>query len=218
MIKSEDIKWQYDEVYYLGGISKHTGRHVACGGAEQFNNGMIDPAKIKSANRVDFKDKIVLDIGFARGELLEYCFDNGARECIGIDYSPIAYKIARSYLPEEIKLYELNVIDIDKIECDKIGVVYLVDLLEHIPINEIETMLDKLKSITTDDCKFVIETPCIKHGGYLDTHNNYMSKKVLDSVLSKYLCNYEIITDYQQERFKNNHTHYVVVGDKNEKV
>lgn len=186
-MNSKDIIYLYDETYVLGGISKYTGQVIGIEGSEDFKVGKIYPDKIKSANRTNFKNKNILDIGFGRGEVLKYCFEHGAKSCVGIDYSPDAYKIASNYLKNiKVKLYNIAITEIDKIKENNFEVIYILDVLEHVSNKEWFICFEKLKFKLTENCVLIAKTPAVKCGDYLTMHNNYQTKQSLYEIFDKY--------------------------------
>lgn len=217
---SREIIWQYDDEYYLGGRSKHTGKVIlGVHGSKEFNLGKVAKRKSISCNMVDFKDKVILDVGFARGEMLKYCFDNGAKLCIGIDYSPSAYSIAKEYINDsKVHLYQLSVTDIDKINESEIEIIYLMDILEHVSTEEWHEFFKKLRNKVSSNCILIAETPCYKHGGYLDMHNNYFGLSSLETLFNQYFKDINIdkrdvhSPDFLagKERVNERPTHFII--------
>ena len=190
---SKDIEHLYDETYFLGGISKHTGQFIGVEGYQHFKQGLIQPKKIRCANTLDFKDKNVLDIGFGRGEILRYCDQNGAKSCIGIDYARAAVEIADSYLPIDINIYNLAFDEIGEIHETDIDIVYMMDVIEHIPMDELEKGFEQLVPKLSPTCELFASTPNKKCGDYLNMHNNYfLHEDKLSYLFSKYFNNVSI--------------------------
>ena len=185
---SKEIIWQYDDIYYLGGVSKHNGKKIkGVFGSVEFNKGHIAGRKIASANLANFKNKTILDVGYARGEVLKYCFDNNAKLCVGIDYSPNSYNIAKKYINNsKVKLYELAITDIDKVKETGFEVLYLIDIFEHVSTDEWNIFFKKIHTKLHQDCILIGETPCYKHGGYMSMHNNYFTEDGLNDLLEQY--------------------------------
>lgn len=185
-MKSTDLIKYYDETYFLGGISTYTGKEIGMAGYDDFKEERICHAKRIYAEMADFRGKNVLDVGFGRGEMLKYCFENGAKSCVGIDFAPIAYKIATQYINNpSIKLYELPITDIDKIVEKDFEVVYLVDILEHVSTEEWIEFFNKLKDKLSEKFEIVAVTPSVMMGDYMDLHNNYFSKEKLEELFNK---------------------------------
>ncbi len=175
-MNSKEIIHLYEKTYFLGGISKFNGQEIGCGGWEEFREGKVYQGKIVIANSLTFKDKNVLDIGYSRGEMLKYCHDNGAKSCVGIDYSPAAFNIASDLLKDtNVKLYCLAVDEIAKVEESDFEVVYMSDVLEHVSDAEWELCFKALRVKLNPHCKLLARTPATRRGDYLQMHNNYHS-------------------------------------------
>ena len=186
MLNSKTIIHLYDETYFLGGISKFNNQKIGCGGWEEFKNDKIHQDKINIIKCLDFKDKNVLDIGFGRGEILKYCYENGARSCVGIDYSPAAFKIASEYLKNtNVKLYCLAADEIIKVKENDFEVIYMGDILEHVSNNEWEECFKTLKYKLNINCALSARTPAVRRGDYLQMHNNYHSMESLMGLFEK---------------------------------
>lgn len=189
---SNDLIPYYDETYFLGGKSKYTGQTIGVEGYKEFSEGKILQKKIDVINLVDFKNKIVLDIGFGRGEVLKYCYENGAKECVGIDYAIPAFMIASNYVPQNVQLFICSVDRISIIPNDNIQIIYMMDILEHVPNEEWEECFNQLKPKLNKDCELIAITPSVPSGDYLQMHNNYQTKDSLNKLLGKYFNNVEI--------------------------
>ena len=182
-MNSKEIVYLYDKTYFLGGRSKFNRQIIGVEGYNEFKKGIILPKKIEGANRGDFKNKNVLDLGYGRGELLKYCWENGAKNCVGVDYSPDAFKIASDFLKDtKVKLYNIAITEIDEITEDNFEVVYAMDILEHVSNEEWSVCLNKIKSKLNKKVVFIAETPSAEHGNYLKMHNNYHTKDSLHSL------------------------------------
>lgn len=191
---SKDIKHLYDDTYFLGGNSKITGQIIGVEGYQDFASGKIYKKKIDCANLLNFKNKHVLDIGFGRGEILKYCYKNGAKYCTGIDYSESAYKIAKNYLGDKANLFCLPFDEINKIIIyHQFNVIYMCDTIEHITMDELEIGFKQLVPLLSFDCEMLIMTPSVPSGDYLQMHCNYMTKEKFYVLLDKYFSEINII-------------------------
>ena len=193
---SDDIAKLYDDTYYMGGYSEDQQRFMGFVGWQEFKNGVISEKKIESINKIDFKNKIILDIGFGRGELLKYCNDNGAKKCFGIDYSEAAFKIAKNFLNnDDISIFNcsINNFDISLIN-EKINCIYMIDVIEHAPDNEWELFFEKIKHICDKNTIAYIETPThqLNTGEYLGMHNNYTTSFYIRKIFNKFFNSIEI--------------------------
>jgi len=184
---SNDIRHLYDETYFLGGISKYNGQEIGVGGIQEFKEGEISADRVVFINQVDFKDKNILDVGFGRGEILKYCYDNGAKSCVGIDYSPAAFEIASNYLKEtDVKLYFLAVDELIEVEENDFEIIYMRSVIEHIPDTEWEIFLKVARWKFNKNCILFALTPAKKRGDYLQMHNNYQTHANLIALFENY--------------------------------
>ena len=196
ILSSDEIVELYDETYYLGGYSEEQERFMGVDGWQEFKNGIISSKKIDSINKLDFKNKVIFDIGFGRGELLKYCYENGSKKCFGIDYSAAAFNIAKNFLNnEDVKIFNssINNIDISLIDT-KIDCIYMIDVLEHAQDHEWIGFFEKIKSIVSDNVVVYIETPThqLNTGEYLGMHNNYTTKYYIKNIFNKFFKAIEI--------------------------
>ena len=137
--------------------------------------------------------KKILDIGFGRGELLQYCYDKGALKCIGIDFSKAAYNIAFKYCNTEIKLYLSSISQIDKISENNFNIVFMLDIIEHITDEELINFLNKIQKKINIDTEFLITSPIdIKKGDFRNMHINQWNEKKINKILGKYFSQIEI--------------------------
>jgi 2-polyprenyl-3-methyl-5-hydroxy-6-metoxy-1,4-benzoquinol methylase len=180
---SKDIKHKYDESYYLREVE----------GWQKFANGEIDERKKAISEMIDVKGKIVLDIGYARGELLQCCHKTGAI-CYGLDYSQAAYEVAREFCDPEIllKVGEMTK-PFDWIR--KIDVVFLIDVVEHIDITENAIFLDNIKQALNDDAVLIGATPVdIKRG---DSRGEHICQWYPDLIKKEYSKIFKIVIVFQ---------------------
>jgi 2-polyprenyl-3-methyl-5-hydroxy-6-metoxy-1,4-benzoquinol methylase len=186
-MKSTEIIDLYDETYFLGGKSKFNGQEIGVEGWQHFKQGKISPSKLAILSIVDVKGKNILDVGFGRGEIIKRSLECGAKSCVGIDYSPGAFKIASNYIKNpKAKLYCKSVTDVDKVEEKEFDVVYMVDILEHVSDEEWEEFFQKLTPKLSKSFKVIIQTPAFPMGEYLGMHNNYFTEQKLHGLLDKY--------------------------------
>jgi 2-polyprenyl-3-methyl-5-hydroxy-6-metoxy-1,4-benzoquinol methylase len=85
-MNSAQVQRAYDTNYYLRQVE----------GWREFAHRRLTEKRKELLGRIDLFGRNVLDIGFGRGEVAQYCYENGAA-VVGIDYSPAAYVIARKY-------------------------------------------------------------------------------------------------------------------------
>jgi cyclopropane fatty-acyl-phospholipid synthase-like methyltransferase len=168
---SLELKYLYDDNYFINIVAGHN----------EFKQGKINNDKKYYFNLIDVKNKSVLDVGFGRGEILKLAELNDASMIVGIDYSESAYNIARnSICSNRIKLYNLNIVDIDKITQTNFNCIYMIDILEHVNNEEISIFLNKARKKFTKDCVLISATPLdIRRGDYKGMHFNQYNYKRL---------------------------------------
>jgi 2-polyprenyl-3-methyl-5-hydroxy-6-metoxy-1,4-benzoquinol methylase len=147
---------EYDSNYYL---------HVNDGWSE-FGDGKLSVRMVTAINEagIDFKGKKVLDIGCGRGELCDFLSKKGA-ECVGIDYSSSAIKIAKSNFGKKsvFKKMDCTKMDFQKKSFDA---VFMMDIVEHLTPEQLEKTISLVYSF-------------LKPGGFLMLHtmpNAFLAK------------------------------------------
>lgn len=182
-MRSEEIRYLYDRTYFLGGISKHNGQKIGVTGYEEFRRGEIHSLYPIFADKATFKDKNVLDIGCGRGEILKYCLLHGAKSAVGVDFSSAAIEIAQRFVTDDrAKFYELPLNRISEIQESEFGVVYLMDVLEHVSNEEWTECFIGLKPKLVKDCTIIGKTPSRPRGQYFNMHNNYHTLESLQNL------------------------------------
>lgn len=134
-------------------------------GIEEFREGKIPSRVINFLSSINFMDATVFEIGFGRGEALKYAREKGAKRCFGVDFSANAVKIAKEFLSpiqpncpivlicSDILFY------IGYVATQSIDVVLMLDVIEHIPKQEAESILAHVNRILRPGGSLVIETP-----------------------------------------------------------
>lgn len=182
-MNSKDLQHLYDREYFLKRVEGH----------KDYAQKKIYPKKIESANRLDFKGKDVLDVGFGRGEIMRYCYLNGARTVTGIDYAPAAVDISKTTMKgcDDVKVIHG---DLASYEWGQLyDCIYLVDVVEHVSVEEIAAFLDNIP--LSRDAQMLVETPCYDHGDYKGMHINYMSESQIHGLLKRRFKHVETIPD-----------------------
>jgi 2-polyprenyl-3-methyl-5-hydroxy-6-metoxy-1,4-benzoquinol methylase len=113
--------------------------------------------------KIDFKNKKVLDIGCRDGLFSFYAEKRGASEIIGIDndLSKGATEFLIPYFNSKVKMYQKNLYDLSEEDYGKFDIIIFVGVLYHLryPFYSFK----KIKEILNKDGKLIIET-----GVYLD--------------------------------------------------
>jgi 2-polyprenyl-3-methyl-5-hydroxy-6-metoxy-1,4-benzoquinol methylase len=172
-------------------------------GWQAFQKGEIDKRKYIVLDEIDVKDKVVLDIGFGRGEMLKICHERGCKKAIGIDFSIDAVEIANKYLGAFEDLYRLDFKNIDVIKENNIDIVLMFDIIEHVANKEVEIFLKNIKNKIHKDTIFYLTTPVnIKRGNYKGMHFNQWNEKKIIDLFQKYFKSIDIQKIKQDSEYK----------------
>ena len=109
-------------------------------------------------DKIDFKNKKVLDIGCRDGLFSFYAEKRGASEIVGIDndLSKGATEFLIPYFNSKVKMYQKNVYDITEEDYGKFDIIIFVGVLYHLRYPFYS--LKKLKEVLNKDGKLIIET------------------------------------------------------------
>jgi SAM-dependent methyltransferase len=153
---SNDIRRLYDSRYYL----------TDCGGYESYNltgGKLLEDrrlAAVASLARLGEGSRI-LDLGCGRGELVYYFASAGAR-VVGVDYSESAITLAERCFggePELRRQVELICGDVCSVPFEgAFGVVIASDLIEHLGVDEVQRLYQRVSGILGKQGIFVIHT------------------------------------------------------------
>ena len=112
---------------------------------------------LKEINKLDLKNKKILDIGCRDGI---YCFEAeklGAKEIIGIDndVSKAAIEFLIPYFNSKVKMYEKNLFDLKEQDYGKFDVIFFPGTLYHLryPFHALKIVTDLLKEGGTNNKK-----------------------------------------------------------------
>ena len=109
-------------------------------------------------DKIDFRNKKVLDIGCRDGLFSFYAEKKGASEVVGIDndLSKGATEFLIPYFNSKVKMYKKNLYDLTEKDYGKFDIIIFVGVLYHLryPFYSFK----KIKDILTKDGKLVIET------------------------------------------------------------
>jgi 2-polyprenyl-3-methyl-5-hydroxy-6-metoxy-1,4-benzoquinol methylase len=162
------LKEKYTKEYYLGGCDKQSGQRYGAQGYEHFKRGKLSARYMKYLRFLKIKNMTVLDIGCGRGEIVEYCARKGAKNVVGIDFSSysieIASKLVRRY--SNVELREMEAVDIN--EQDTYDIIFLLDVIEHIPRDEMEITFGRVYRALKAGGVLLIQTPFYKSPHVID--------------------------------------------------
>ncbi|MDP2895879.1 MAG: class I SAM-dependent methyltransferase [bacterium] len=159
------LRDKYTRAYFLGSTST-TGKPVGVAGYEEFRLGGIAPRfvgylRVTAAEIGGFCRKSVLDIGCGRGEMLYLSLGSDAAHVVGIDFSRAALDIVTSWIQSDrlqLLQQEANSITFDA----EFDVVFLLDVVEHIPRWEINEVYARARKSLRHGGVVVVHTPLFR--------------------------------------------------------
>jgi 2-polyprenyl-3-methyl-5-hydroxy-6-metoxy-1,4-benzoquinol methylase len=153
------VKEKYTREYFLGAVDQETGSEYGVAGFEAFKRGHLEERYRRFLLFLNLKGKIVLDVGCGRGEVVNYCAGKGAKRVVGIDFSPDAIAIARDHNKNNsnVELLEMEAKDI-KFD-DVFDIVFMLDVVEHIPDEEMQLIYPKIYLALKKTGILVVNTP-----------------------------------------------------------
>ena len=139
----------YDEGYYFS---------EAIEGYEAFKEGRLSHLRAKHLDMLRLEEGVeLLEIGFARGDLMRACAEAGAR-ITGVDYSECACDIASQTLAGfanvDIRLADCRALPLDADTFDR---VFAADVIEHLSFDDGVKMLSEMWRV-------------LKPGGFMLVH------------------------------------------------
>lgn len=190
------LKEKYTKEYFLGSVDKKTNKVYGVAGFESFKSGHIDKRYKRFLRNLNLKDKVVLDIGCGRGEVIHYCAKQGAQRIVGIDFSKEAIEIASKFNRNNsnVKLIEMEAkhINFENV----FDAVFMLDIIEHIPDEEMQLIYPKIYSALKKNGILILHTPIFKSLGDKDhsdfvpvtsgMHCNKQTKEKLNNDLAKH--------------------------------
>ncbi len=169
------LKQKYTSEYFLHRNRQGRPTNFGVEGIADFLSGDIRAEDKAILEKVNFSGKTVLDLGFGRGEALKYAFEHGAKKLVGVDFSDSAIQIAQTFLKVHhvtAKLYHSDLIKFLKENNgrQKFDLVILLGVIEHIPRQDVITVLPWLLRSLTPKAVVIINTPIfpVDNDGYKD--------------------------------------------------
>ena len=161
------LKEKYTKEYFLNSTSDGETLPYGAAGISDFHSGSIREIDKDILSRIDFSGKRVLDIGFGRGEALKYAADHGAQKVIGVDFSDDAVAIATDFLHGHnvvAQLYCADAVSLIKkwaatMTNAPVDIAIMLDCVEHIPRQELSTLLQNLRQLMAPRGIIAVNTP-----------------------------------------------------------
>lgn len=162
------LREKYTKEYYLGHRVNDNNQLVPVGygamGFDEFLSNKVPAHMLQILTQVNFERKNVLDIGFGRGESLTYATLQGAKRCVGIDFSEQAIVLARQFM-KAMKVRPAILVCSDALEMLPYihsggeDIVIMFDVIEHLPKEEALMILHHVNRVLNVDGMLLINTP-----------------------------------------------------------
>lgn len=166
------LKHKYTQEYFLKEDSNGNPINIGVEGAEEFKMGKggIREHDADILKRINFKDKIVIEFGFGRGEAIKFAKDNGASRVVGVDFSQDACNIANEFFNRygiKAEVYcddALNFVSsyLANHKDEKFDIVLMLDFVEHVPRSELAKILNQLHNCLSNKAVIAINTPVFR--------------------------------------------------------
>jgi len=164
------LREKYTKTYFTG---RNTDGTLAGYGIEENYNGTeltLRDFDIKILEKINFQNANVLEIGFGRGESIQYLKNKKISSYVGVDFAEPAYDIVRQRL-DKSKLTNFKIHCCDALEflqdhgneiANPVNIVIMLDVIEHIPRFELSLIFTVLKRYLSEKAVIVINTPVYK--------------------------------------------------------
>ena len=131
----------------------------------------------------DLPFKSLIDIGCGDGRLLkELVVLYPEKRFLGVDYSKRAIQLARAMNPD----LDYRIFDIIQDPLKELfDVATLVEVLEHIPLNQIDTFISSLATALNENGRLVLTVPH-KNSPLLEKHIQHFTGAALEELLTPY--------------------------------
>jgi 2-polyprenyl-3-methyl-5-hydroxy-6-metoxy-1,4-benzoquinol methylase len=134
------------------------------------------------------KDLTILDFGCGLGDFLKVLENEGYKNLFGVEIDKSAFKLASSKL-KKVKLFNQSGFDFLKNKKNFFDIIFLIDVLEHIEIKKISTLVKYLFNSLKKGGKLIIRTPnaeSIFFGSYMryidPTHTTSFTRHSIKSL------------------------------------
>lgn len=152
---------------------------------------------------INTHNKKILDLGCGTGQAINELRKHNPKQITGIDFSKTAIKICKQKYPKHtFKVKELK----DLKATQEYDIITLIDVIEHIPNKEMQTIYPKISKALKPNGLLIIKTPLYKQGQKeyefkwdtkkdYNLHINIQTEKQLQK-------------DLQKNGFKKHHKYY----------
>lgn len=160
------LRDRYTREYFTGRDRNGTELGYGALGADEWRNGGIFDEIRTRIDLVELHGKSVLEIGYGRGESARYMLsEKGVARYVGLDFSDAAHALAMETLADQPSgRFELHCADaLDflaaKGYAKQFDVVFMLDVIEHIPTSETSTLLSLVVHALRPGGHLVVDTP-----------------------------------------------------------
>lgn len=167
------LKNKYDSNYFLGEVlDSETGQEYAVLGHAEFRDGrtherLLSEFEFTRSLVGSFCERDILEIGFGRGDFIRLFLEAGVKSYTGVDFSPAAVEIANKYFDDpRLKLLNIDATELD--DAHTFDIIGMFDVLEHIPVFEMEVVWKKIRMLLKPGGFVVITTPIFQNPNTTD--------------------------------------------------
>ncbi|MDP1611933.1 MAG: class I SAM-dependent methyltransferase [Sulfuritalea sp.] len=160
------LKDRYTREYFTGLSNDGTELGYGALGADEWRSGGIFDEIRARIDIVDLRGKSVLEIGYGRAESARYMLSQkGVARYVGLDFSAAAFALAQETLADQSpSRFELHCADAleflaEKRYADHFDVMFMLDVIEHIPATETSALLPLLVDAIKPGGHMVVDTP-----------------------------------------------------------
>ena len=162
---------------------------------------------IDQLNKISFNS--LLDIGCGEGRFLrEVSQLYPEKRFVGLDYSTRAINLAKAFNPQ-LDYRCINILKEEFVE--RFDVVTAIEVLEHIPINELDFFIDRIITSLRPNSTFILTVPH-KNVPLEDKHYQHFTSNSLKELLSDKFSQISFIPFDPNSRFINNY--FRIIGGK----
>jgi FkbM family methyltransferase len=160
------LKERYSKTYFTGLLDNGAKAHYGALGADDWRAGGIYAEIREPIDQIDLAGKVVLELGFGRGESARYLLgDVGATRYVGVDFSEAACELAEETLAaiarerwtlqcgDALEFLATQAFD------EEFEAVLMLDTIEHIPTSEMLQILPMIYNALKPGGHLIVDTP-----------------------------------------------------------